>query len=733
MASTILPNDFDWEFYLNYHKDLIRVGFKTKEQAVNHYLKHGHKEKRLYKPTLPNDFDWESYLLNNEDLRKNGINNKEKAIRHYLRHGICERRSYEKKNLININNTKIVEEQDWIKFFKLKNNLEFEKKIETIETKTPIYLFYHIYAKNDWKDIFREQIEELKISKLLYNYSKFFINIYGENEDVEYVKNYLNHKNIIINKVENFYEFPTLDLIHNISNLENFKGLYFHTKSSSYSINNKDKEIFNFWRKFMNYQNINCWRNCYSLVHEFDIVGTLFKKGTESIDFYWEKLSENIKNFEFTDHFSGNFWWFDSSYYKNLPVLNSEQKKKRHNAEWYIFFNKPKYFDFTNSKKYFRSILNDILYERSKKNTSLSYSKNKQDNTINLITDSINEGSLYGGVMTSIVLAVLISNQTKRKLRLITLNEPPNKDNLYKVLKNNNIEPESEIEFFFTKNNTIEFSDSDVFLTTSWWSTDYVLQNINPEQVFYLLQEDERMFYPNGHERVMCENIMKNEKIKFIINTEILYNFLVQNGFDNIKRNGIFFEPSFIKHNISNNKNHKKRLLFYARPNNVRNLFKLGIELIKKIIIMEFINPDEWEIVFVGKDLKNLDNSFFTERKFSIEIYENLQFENYLNIIENIDIAISLMYTPHPSYPPLDVVACGNIVLTNTYENKINLDNYSKNIVCSEPNLNSLISGFESTLKLLENKENRLDNYKNNNILKNWKKSFKDVLLMFKN
>jgi teichuronic acid biosynthesis glycosyltransferase TuaG len=45
----VIPKDFDWKFYLDYHKDLKESGKKTEEHAKKHYLRHGIKENRVYK------------------------------------------------------------------------------------------------------------------------------------------------------------------------------------------------------------------------------------------------------------------------------------------------------------------------------------------------------------------------------------------------------------------------------------------------------------------------------------------------------------------------------------------------------------------------------------------------------------------------------------------------------------------------------------------------------------
>ena len=51
-----IPENFDWEFYLEYYEDLRNAGFKTEEQAKKHYLNNGQYENRLF-------YDYNNYKI----------------------------------------------------------------------------------------------------------------------------------------------------------------------------------------------------------------------------------------------------------------------------------------------------------------------------------------------------------------------------------------------------------------------------------------------------------------------------------------------------------------------------------------------------------------------------------------------------------------------------------------------------------------------------------------------
>lgn len=69
----MIPKDFNWQFYLNVNPDLIDAGLKTKQQAEAHWLGHGHKEKRMYKPVDPKDISHTKIVNAYHDQSTSGI------------------------------------------------------------------------------------------------------------------------------------------------------------------------------------------------------------------------------------------------------------------------------------------------------------------------------------------------------------------------------------------------------------------------------------------------------------------------------------------------------------------------------------------------------------------------------------------------------------------------------------------------------------------------------------
>jgi hypothetical protein len=132
------------------------------------------------------------------------------------------------------------------------------------------------------------------------------------------------HKKIIIYKdpyIESG-EFFTLNLIKTFSDSvnENHRILYLHTKG----VTTPDNLCIDDWRQYMTYFNVNQYQKCFDMLDEYDSCGV-------------DLVSEP------TIHYSGNFWWANSSYIKQLPTMDEIKFPKtspilsiRHNCEFWI-------------------------------------------------------------------------------------------------------------------------------------------------------------------------------------------------------------------------------------------------------------------------------------------------------------------------------------------------------------------------------------------------------------
>ena len=81
-----------------------------------------------------------------------------------------------------------------------------------------------------------------------------------------------------------------------------------------------------------------------------------------------------------------------------------------------------------------------------------------------------------------------------------------------------------------------------------------------------------------------------------------------------------------------------------------------------------------------------------------------LDLAGYAEQMRESDILLSLMLSPHPSYPPLEMAACGGLAVTTTFANKTPeaLAELSANIIGVAPTLEDVAAGLEAAVARLD-------------------------------
>ena len=352
---------------------------------------------------------------------------------------------------------------------------------------------------------------------------------------------------------------------------------------------------------------------------------------------------------------------------------------------------------------------------------------------VSLVTDSISAGSLFGGVGTALVMSALLARHLGARLRVITLTEPPEPGNVAGVLATHRIPWTGDIEFVHVgpkRKEEVPVGDHELFLTTSWWSTRCVLPIVDPRRLVYFLQEDERMFYAWGDDRLRCVETLSDPNIRFVINSRLLFDHLTQgpDALPNILDQGIWFEPAFpaCDRKIAevDPVGGKQHFFFYARPNNLRSLYWRGLEAIGAALEENVLDPAEWTFHLAGRDMEQIE----LPRGVRPDIVQNLSWPDYVKLVRRMDVGLCLMDTPHPSYPPLDLAASGAVVVTNHHGSKTSLASYSNLIICAESSIEGLKRGIAEAAARAADRDRRQADLNGDHINRDWEVALTPVL-----
>jgi O-antigen biosynthesis protein len=233
---------------------------------------------------------------------------------------------------------------------------------------------------------------------------------------------------------------------------------------------------------------------------------------------------------------------------------------------------------------------------------------------------------------------------------------------------------------------TLPVGAEDCWLTTAWWTT-YSAQRLAAWQqqqfgvagrLINLIQDFEPGFYPWSSQSALALGTYRPDQDVAVFNTGLLADYFELQGLAYQRR--FVFEPTLndglrqaLADVRANPQPRQRRMVVYARPSTPRNAFELLCEALRA---WGWSDPASarWEVVAAGELTADLDLGPFTLRALG-----KLDLPAYAQLLATSAIGVSLMISPHPSYPPLEMAAFGMGVVTNRFANK-DLAEFSPNI-----------------------------------------------------
>ena len=249
----------------------------------------------------------------------------------------------------------------------------------------------------------------------------------------------------------------------------------------------------------------------------------------------------------------------------------------------------------------------------------------------------------------------------------------------------------------------LQLGPGDAFLATHWTTARQlkaVLPKMPCRHFFYMLQEFEPGFYPWSSNFALAVETYGMDYWP-IINQATLADYLLTQPLgrlnDPVMRDrAIIFEPAvddtLFHPDATNVPPRPRRLLFYARPTNTRNLFGLGLMALRDAAADPAFA--DWEFLSIGSrgsvpDLP-LGNGHTLRRA------PWTDYAGYGDVLRGADVLLCPMLSPHTSYPVLEMAACGGLSVTTTFATKTReaLAAMSDNIVAVEPSVEAMAHGL---------------------------------------
>jgi hypothetical protein len=284
------------------------------------------------------------------------------------------------------------------------------------------------------------------------------------------------------------------------------------------------------------------------------------------------------------------------------------------------------------------------------------------------------EEPIFGGTATALKIAGTLASEGKN-VSLATINRPVNinPDLIPNIASQLHLNPTILHNLIKSSESMrLEIGKDDVVIPTAWWTCEEVIKfknsfDLNNSKILYLVQDFEPLFYP-ASENYARALMTYEAELSFLINSFPLADYFARWFPDKINRN-LVFEPqelfSEFKQNISTVSYDgigPIKFVIYGRPETPRNLFGL-IQQAIEIFVNKYANHQSYEFISVGEKHSDIKLS----GGYQIQSLGPLNYDNYAEVLKNAHIGISLMMSPHPSYPPLEMLNMGLITITNDF------------------------------------------------------------------
>lgn len=318
---------------------------------------------------------------------------------------------------------------------------------------------------------------------------------------------------------------------------------------------------------------------------------------------------------------------------------------------------------------------------------------------LNILLPSLNPEHVFGGIATAYKFFKELVETTGYDCRVILVDAVPSveaidiykKEYLYARPQDDEMASKQILPFSDRLGKTIPVSDNDIFIFTGWW-TAYCIQTeyqnwkgkdltVNP--FIYFIQDYEPGFYAWSTRYMLADATYKSEfKQIAVFNSRELMDYFNREGykfetcyvFDPVLNDGLKKRLKELDNVVSK----KKRILVYGRPTTARNSFELVVESLRKWVQIEE-DVEDWEILSAGEQHDDVE---LGKGKYLSSVGK-LTIEEYAKMLEETFAGISLMVSPHPSYPPLEMSVFGVKVITNKYANK-DLAKFNDNMISLE-------------------------------------------------
>ena len=332
---------------------------------------------------------------------------------------------------------------------------------------------------------------------------------------------------------------------------------------------------------------------------------------------------------------------------------------------------------------------------------------------LNLVVPTVDAAATFGGIRTALdCFEAVGADVEQRRIIAVGRNSPTAAEAVpdYEVVEPGD-DPSKARQFTALRKPWAELAirPEDVFVSTFWTTAELVLRirrwqasiyGQAPAHWAYVIQDYEPGFYPFSAQWLLAQATYGHpQETVAIFNTSMLRDYFHASGI-HFERE-FAFEPRLLpelRASIATSAGPRSRsIVVYGRPGTARNGFPAIVDGLRA---WRASDPEAagWRVVSAGRAHADIDLGGGV----TLKSIGKLDLADYAALLKEAAIGISLMVSPHPSYPPLEMAYLGMLVLTNRFGVK-DLSTWHPNIrTTDDVSAESLAAGIAALCRRFE-------------------------------
>lgn len=300
---------------------------------------------------------------------------------------------------------------------------------------------------------------------------------------------------------------------------------------------------------------------------------------------------------------------------------------------------------------------------------------------LNLVVPTVDRAGTFGGIRTALDLFEAIGAEVpERRIVSLASKQPEGATaapGYTAVAGGNDLAAPLQLVHASRRSDELAIRRDDVFVATYWTSAELVARirhwqastyGLAPERFGYVIQDFEPGFYPFSAEWMLARATYDQPAQTIgVYNTSALRDYFHGTGIRFEQE--YTFEPRLLPElrvaMAAPRTARSRTIVAYGRPGTPRNAFPAIVGGLRAWLAAN-ADASRWDLVSVGRSHPDIDLGGGAV----LRSIGKLDLDAYAALLRRAAIGISLMISPHPSYPPLEMAHLGMLVLTNRFGDK---------------------------------------------------------------